>query len=65
MNTSRMKISQKGENRFADWNVHVSDGLVKGNSSIWGACFVSADTVKEFGLPIKDYFIWVMTQNTH
>lgn len=58
MNTPRMKIAQKGENGYADWNIHLSDGLVKVNSATFCACFVSADAVRKVGLPIKEYFIW-------
>lgn len=58
MNTPRMRFIQKGENGYADWNIHLSDSLVKVNSATFCACFVSADAVKEIGLPIKEYFIW-------
>lgn len=58
MNTPRMKFMQKGENGYADWNIYLSEGLVKVNSATFCACFVSAEAVKEVGLPIKEYFIW-------
>ncbi|MBQ7943072.1 MAG: glycosyltransferase family 2 protein [Lachnospiraceae bacterium] len=58
MNTPRMKVSQKGENGYADWNIHLADSLVKVNSATFCACFVSADAVRTVGLPIKEYFIW-------
>lgn len=58
MNTPRMKLSQKGENGYADWNIHLADSLVKVNSATFCACFVSADAVRKIGLPIKEYFIW-------
>ncbi|MBO5208002.1 MAG: glycosyltransferase family 2 protein [Lachnospiraceae bacterium] len=58
MNTPRMKISQKGENGYADWNVHLEESLVKVNSATFCSCFVSAEAVRTVGLPIKEYFIW-------
>ncbi|MFR5193373.1 MAG: glycosyltransferase family 2 protein [Lachnospiraceae bacterium] len=58
MNTPRMKFQQKGENGYADWNIHLDKSLVKVNSATFCACFVSADAVRTVGLPIKDYFIW-------
>ncbi len=58
MNTPRMKLIQKGENGYSDWNIHLSHGLVKVNSATFCSCFVSALAVKEVGLPIKEYFIW-------
>ncbi len=58
MNTPRMKFMQKGDNGYADWNIHLADGLVKVNSATFCACFVSAEAVKSVGLPIKEYFIW-------
>ena len=58
MNTPRMKFQQKGENGYADWNIHLADSLVKVNSATFCACFVSTDAVKKVGLPIKEYFIW-------
>lgn len=58
MNTPRMKMSQKGENGYSDWNIHLADSLVKVNSATFCACFVSAEAVRQVGLPIKEYFIW-------
>lgn len=58
MNTPRMKIMQKGENGYADWNIYLSHSIVKVNSATFCACFVSADAVREIGFPIKEYFIW-------
>lgn len=58
MNTPRMKFTQKGENGYSDWNIHLSDSLVKVNSATFCACFVSTDAIREVGLPIREYFIW-------
>ena len=58
MNTPRMKIMQKGENGYADWNIYLSSSIVKVNSATFCACFVSSEAVKEIGLPVKEYFIW-------
>ncbi len=58
MNTPRMKVIQKGENGYADWNIYLPNSIVKVNSATFCACFVSAEAVREVGLPIKEYFIW-------
>lgn len=58
MNTPRMKFIQKGENGYADWNIHLEDSLVKVNSATFCACFISCEAVRNVGLPIKEYFIW-------
>lgn len=58
MNTPRMKMNQKGENGYADWNIHLEKGLVKVDSATFCACFISADAVRKVGLPLRDYFIW-------
>ncbi|MCI9095826.1 MAG: glycosyltransferase [Lachnospiraceae bacterium] len=58
MNTPRMKLMQKGENGYADWNLHLADSLVKVNSATFCSCFVSTEAVRTIGLPIKEYFIW-------
>lgn len=58
MNTPRMKFTQKGENGYADWNIHLADSLVKVNSATFCSILISADAVKRTGLPLKEYFIW-------
>ena len=58
MNTPRMKLIQCGDNGYGDWNIHLSDGLVKVNSATFCSCFISLEAVKKVGLPLKDYFIW-------
>lgn len=58
MNTPRMNFAQKGKNGYGDWNVYLSEGLVKVNSATFCACFVSVEAVKKVGLPVKEYFLW-------
>lgn len=58
MNTPRMKFMQKGDNGYADWNIHLADSLVKVNSATFCACFVSTKAARSVGLPIKEYFLW-------
>lgn len=58
MNTPRMRFSQKGGNGYADWNIHLSEGLVKVNSATFCSCFVSVKAVHKVGFPVKEYFLW-------
>ena len=58
MNTPRMKLNQKGENGYADWNIYLADSLVKVNSATFCSILISADAVRSIGLPLKEYFIW-------
>lgn len=58
MNTPRMKLYQKGENGYDDWNIYLSEGLVKVNSATFCACFVSTDAVRKVGYPVSEYFLW-------
>lgn len=58
MNTPRIQFTSKGENGYADWNIHLEHSLVKVRSATFCSCLVSVDAVREIGLPLKDYFIW-------
>lgn len=58
MNTPRMKLNQKGDNGYADWNIHLYDSLVKVNSATFCSIFINMEAVKKVGLPLKEYFIW-------
>ena len=58
MNTPRMKFTQRGSNGYADWNIYLSDGIVKVNSATFCSCFISTEAIKAVGLPLSDYFIW-------
>ncbi len=58
MNTPRMKFMERGDNGYADWNMHLEHSLVKVNTATFCSIMVSSDAVKYIGLPIKEYFIW-------
>lgn len=40
------------------WNENIKNGLVKVKSASFVSLLVSKEIIKEFGLPIKEFFIW-------
>lgn len=58
MNVPRMKMWQKGENGYADWNSKLEYSLVKVNTATFCSMMFNRQAVERVGLPIKSYFIW-------